>query len=102
MGPVNLLGVEPQVVVLGLPEGQLIVLEVVAAAEDKEPVGGAIAQRRQLHRPLFLLLLPAEIALAHQLLPDTLKLLLGGGPLQLRDGRFQIDQLLLPFGDELL
>lgn len=37
MGAGNLLGMEPQIIIGGFPQSQLVVLEIVSAGEDQKP-----------------------------------------------------------------
>ena len=95
MGAVDLGGVEPQIVLPGQLEGQLIILPVVAAHIDgitiggNEPHGGQLALLGAFFAGIGLHITPGL-----QFLPDLLQLLIRGGPVQLVKNALQIAQLI--------
>ena len=98
MGAMDLLGVEPDIPVVRLLAGQMIVLAVVAAHQHTEAAGGA--ELPGSGRPLGLLfalpLLPQEPCVP-QLVADLHEILLRLGVLDLLQHALQI--LQIPTGD---
>ena len=84
MGTVDLLGVEPDIALVGQLGGELIVLAVVLAHRDAQSGRGAELHGLSAHPflPLRRRLAPAEVAGLHQLLADLLEI-----PLPLRQGQ---------------
>ena len=73
---------------LGGFQGQLVILQVIAPAQDGISIAGAVPQRGQGAAPALLQRLLAlggqrfQVTLLPQLLPDLQKLAFGGGPAQ--------------------
>ena len=102
MAPVDLLRVQPEVALRCLLQRQLVVLPVVPAHPDDEPLGRAEAHRaarRELH-PLLSLRVPDVSALG-QLLPDLRDVPLRFCTSQLAKHALQIRKLRLALRDLL-
>ena len=96
MAAVNLLGMEPEIVLSGQPEGKLIVLVIISSYIDGVTVGGFKTHRLCLFllHALFACIAP-DIAAFGQLLTDFLQLSIGIGSIQFFQNAFQVLQLLL-------
>ena len=102
MAAVELLHMEPEVALLGVLQGQLVVLPVVPAHPDQIALAGAELPGLgggQLHL-LFLVGVP-DVAPGHQLGPDLQYVLLGLGPVQLVENAVEVLELHLALGDLL-
>ena len=85
---------EPQVFAPGGVQGELVVLDVVAAHQDLKAIGGSEPQEICRLLALIPLLVVFQVALTLQLCPDLVEGRFTGSGLHLVEHRFQIGDLL--------
>ena len=97
----SFLHMEPQVLAAGGVQGKLVVLGVVAAHQDLEPVAGGEPQEIRRLLALVALLVVLQIALALELCPDLVESSFAGSRFHLVEHRFQISDLFFAVGQQV-